>query len=97
AASRCGAPSYSCRPIRKPPSMIRNLTLILGVVLLPALLAGPTGAVAAEKPPRVEKPGVEAFDPPALEEIDAKAGWIDMPVLDSLALLRDKQKGETPL
>jgi peptide/nickel transport system substrate-binding protein len=40
---------------------------------------------------------IEAFDPPSLEEIDAKAEWIDKPVLDSMELLRQKQAGETPL
>jgi peptide/nickel transport system substrate-binding protein len=40
---------------------------------------------------------VEAFDPPPLAELEAKAEWTDKPVLDGMVLLRDKQAGETPL
>lgn len=35
---------------------------------------------------------LEPFDPPALAELDAKADWIDQPVLDSLELLAAHQK-----
>jgi peptide/nickel transport system substrate-binding protein len=39
---------------------------------------------------------VADFSPPPLAELDAKAEWIDRPVLDGMALLREKQAGETP-
>jgi len=39
---------------------------------------------------------IEPFDPPTLKELDARAGWIDRPVLDSAELLRDRQKKEGP-
>ena len=35
---------------------------------------------------------LEPFDPPPLAELDAKAQWIDQPVLDSMELLREHQK-----
>jgi len=35
---------------------------------------------------------LEPFAPPPLAELDAKAGWIDQPVLDSMELLREYQK-----
>jgi len=46
-----------------------------------------------------EEPEVllEPFDPPPLEELDAKAEWIDQPVLDSLELLRERLAQEEPL
>jgi peptide/nickel transport system substrate-binding protein len=37
------------------------------------------------------------FVPPPLAELDAKAGWIDQPVKDTLQMLREKQAGEKPL
>jgi peptide/nickel transport system substrate-binding protein len=40
---------------------------------------------------------IEPFDPPALEELDKTAEWVDRPVVDSLKLLRDKQAKEKPL
>jgi peptide/nickel transport system substrate-binding protein len=40
---------------------------------------------------------LKPFTPPPLAEIDAKAEWVDQPVLDSLVLLRERQKDETPL
>jgi len=40
---------------------------------------------------------LEPFDPPTLEELDARAEWIDQPVLDSTELLRARQKGEKVL
>lgn len=39
---------------------------------------------------------IEPFDPPTLAELDAQVEWVDMPVLDSLELLRERQAGETP-
>src|SRR3990172_1563844 len=40
---------------------------------------------------------VKPFDPPTLEELDARAEWIDQPVLDSLVLLGERQKDEPVL
>lgn len=40
---------------------------------------------------------LEPFDPPTLEELDAKAEWEDQPVLDGLELLRERQAGEPML
>lgn len=40
---------------------------------------------------------IEPFDPPTLEELDAKAEWEDGPVLDSMVLLRERQKEEKVL
>ncbi len=37
---------------------------------------------------------IEPFDPPTLEELNATVEWIDQPVLDSIRLLRERQKGE---
>jgi peptide/nickel transport system substrate-binding protein len=40
---------------------------------------------------------IKPFKAPTLEELDKQAQWIDQPVLDSLVLLRQRQKGEKPL
>lgn len=41
---------------------------------------------------------VEPFDPPSLAELENEVEWVDRPVLDSLALLRDElAKTEPPL
>ena len=40
---------------------------------------------------------IEPFDPPLLSELDAQVEWVDMPVLDSIQLLRERQAGEKPL
>ncbi|MEN6497893.1 MAG: hypothetical protein ABFD16_26645, partial [Thermoguttaceae bacterium] len=40
---------------------------------------------------------IKPFKAPTLEELDKQAQWIDQPVLDSLVLLRERQKGEKPL
>jgi peptide/nickel transport system substrate-binding protein len=37
---------------------------------------------------------VEPFDPPGLEELDAKVEWIEQPVRDSMDLLRQRQAKE---
>src|SRR5687767_10949037 len=39
---------------------------------------------------------IQPFEPPKLEELEKTVEWEDRPVQDSLALLREKQKGETP-
>jgi peptide/nickel transport system substrate-binding protein len=40
---------------------------------------------------------IEPFDPPTLEELNAKVEWVDQPVLDSIQLLRERQAGEKML
>lgn len=40
---------------------------------------------------------IEPFTPPKLEELEKTVEWVEMPVVDSLALLREKQSKETPL
>lgn len=50
-----------------------------------------TGAdVSAETPDVLLQP----FDPPSLEELEAKVEWEEQPVLDSLELMRERQAGE---
>ena len=39
---------------------------------------------------------VEAFDPPPLDKLVADNQWRDMPVLDSVQLMRDRKAGEDP-
>lgn len=46
---------------------------------------------------KAESKAEKAFVPPPLAELDAKAGWIDQPVKDTLKLLREKQAKEKPL
>ena len=50
-----------------------------------------------EKPPFKLGDMVDPFTPPMLEELDAQAKWVEKPVLDSMELLRAKQKDEKPL
>ena len=40
---------------------------------------------------------LEPFDPPTLEQLDAEAEWIDMPVIDSLTKRRALEADEKPL
>jgi peptide/nickel transport system substrate-binding protein len=40
---------------------------------------------------------IEKFDPPPLVELEKSVEWEDMPVLDSLKLLRERQADEQPL
>ena len=40
---------------------------------------------------------IEPFTPPKLEELEKSVEWMDMPVLDSLQLMRERQAKETPL
>ncbi len=56
-----------------------------------------TQAAADSKKPFALGDLIEPFDPPKLEDLDATAKWIDQPVLDSMELLRDRQKGEKVL
>jgi peptide/nickel transport system substrate-binding protein len=39
---------------------------------------------------------LEPFEPPTFEELEAKVTWIDMPVLDSMDLMRERQAEEGP-
>ena len=39
----------------------------------------------------------DPFTPPPLEAIDREAKWIDRPVRDGMAMLREQQQAETPL
>ena len=53
----------------------------------------PSGQAATSPPPPVaERP---AFAPPPLADLDRDAKWIDRPVKDALALLREQQAKET--
>ena len=40
---------------------------------------------------------IEPFTPPTLAELEKSVEWVDMPVLDSMVLLRERQAGEKPL
>jgi len=78
-------------------SMFRFVAAGIGAVALAALPASGSGELrAADAPPAINTPGVEAFQPPPLAEIEAKAAWTDMPVVDAMKRLREKQGGETP-
>lgn len=57
---------------------------------------GAAGGDGGEKKPFVLGDLIEPFDPPTLEELEAKVEWVDMPVLDSLELLRRRQAEEGP-
>lgn len=52
---------------------------------------------AASAEPASEPPALEPFSPPSLAELDAKAQWIDHPVVDFMAMLREAQAKEKPL
>jgi peptide/nickel transport system substrate-binding protein len=67
-----------------------------GALVFGVLPAWDGVGLAAEAPPAINVPGVEPFQPPPLAEIEAKAGWVDQPVVDPIKLLREKQAGETP-
>lgn len=52
-------------------------------------------ATSTESAPFVLGDLIEPYDPPSLEEIDAKADWQDRPVVDSLDKLIQRQAGES--
>lgn len=54
---------------------------------------GPGGSCCQAAEPNAAD---EKFTPPPLAELDAQAGWIDQPVVDTLAALRKQQAGEKP-
>ena len=39
---------------------------------------------------------IEPYDPPALDELEGRHEWVEMPVRDSLELLRERQADEQP-
>jgi peptide/nickel transport system substrate-binding protein len=51
----------------------------------------------ATEDPHDEFAPLEPYDAPPLDEIEAKAQWIDQPVKNSLAMLREKLKEHPPL
>ncbi len=55
----------------------------------------PTSRTAPAEPAAAQPEA--AFEPPALEALERDAKWIDRPVKDALALLRDEQSRSTPL
>jgi peptide/nickel transport system substrate-binding protein len=78
-------------------SIIRFGMAGLGALVLTALPASGFRVVqAADAPPAIQIPGAEPFQPPALADVDAKAAWVDMPVMDSLKLLHEKLAKEQP-
>ena len=58
----------------------------------------PIGGKAAEKTPapQVTERLLEPFDPPPFEDLVKSVTWIDRPVRDAVAVLREQQKGEPP-
>jgi peptide/nickel transport system substrate-binding protein len=79
--------------------------------LVPITELGSSDTKKANQPPAVTDEGpqidpkapfklgdmIAPFTPPTIDEVDATAGWIDRPVVDSLQLLRDAQEQEKPL
>ncbi|MFO0820793.1 MAG: ABC transporter substrate-binding protein [Pirellulales bacterium] len=61
----------------------------------------PAAIAESEKKPKEKGPFklgdlVDPFDPPTLEEIEKTAEWVDLPVVDSMALLRDEYWKDRP-
>ena len=72
------------------------------LVLLIAATAAWTGCRRSTPVEDGEEPFVlgdmlDPFDPPTLDELDAVVEWVDQPVLDSMALMRQRQAGEEVL
>jgi peptide/nickel transport system substrate-binding protein len=89
-------------------SLFRSLLLLVPACSLLWLISGcssesaKTGKPAEKSQDAVADAGdefepLEPFDPPTLEEIDAKAEWIDLPVKDGLDILREALKQSPPL
>ena len=83
---------------------LRRLTMI--AALLPLLLLGgcsrpPADIDGEDNPDFVLGNMLKEFEAPTLDELEAKVaetgGWVDSDVLDSLELLRERQKGEQPI
>ena len=76
---------------------------VLFALLLGAVLTGCWGRANEkyveedEQAAEELKPLLEPFDPPTLEELEAKVEWESRPVLDALDLMRQRQAGEQPL
>jgi len=87
-----------CRPVAVRAGFAGCLALIVGCGRTdkPPLVAEPespaVAAVAVESPPAA--PPEEAFSPPPLEALDRDAKWIDRPVKEALAELREQQAKE---
>jgi len=60
-------------------------------------VAESTAAEQRAEPASPPPPPAEAFEPPALETLDAAAKWIERPVRDGLAVLRATQEKESVL
>jgi peptide/nickel transport system substrate-binding protein len=58
----------------------------------------PSATAVSPAPPASARPpeAPAAFDPPPLADLDRETKWIDRPVRDGLALLREEQAAETP-
>ena len=58
-----------------------------------------TGEKPKEEPAKAFVLGdmIKAFDPPTLEELNAKVQWVDRPVIDAAPLLRERQAKEKQL
>ena len=80
---------------------IRNKTLILLFAFLllagVGLLPGCSGSDSADSDTEESQTLIEPFDPPTLDDLDAKADWQEMPVLDSMELMKERQAKEEQL
>lgn len=93
-----------CGCTAKPPnrsSLATDSTTTGGVEKPAAEIAssGETGDKSEGDGPKPFKFGdmIAPFTPPKLEELEKEVEWVEMPVLDALQLLRERQAGETPL
>lgn len=97
------------RPTAVRPSTATSTTLVAVVLLLAAAGCGrsqqgrlvaepeaPSASSTAGDPAPVVPPAAD-FEPPPLEALDRDAKWIDRPVKDAVALLREQQAKEPVL
>ena len=75
----------------------RSLTTLLCGMLLSCLGCGGSDKATTSTEPFVLGDLVDDFTPPTLEELNAQVTWKDMPVLEGMELMREKQAGEKPL
>ncbi len=73
-----------------------SLFIVLGAALLAGCVVQEDPAVSLKEEPDKKAPQ-EKFVAPPLEELNAKANWIDMPVLDGIDLYREHLKDHKPL